>query len=85
MHKEQLPLMKHTIDHPHAVEMELIDKILEKTSTIYELALQDLTQNPPPKRRYGYLAYLKEHFFKNFRKISRYYGNLMESLLIGYF
>jgi len=42
-YKEQLPLMGHTIDHPHAVEMELIDKILEKTSIIYEMALQDLT------------------------------------------
>ena len=43
-YKEQLPLMGHTTNHPHAVEMELIDKILEKTSTIYKLALQDLTQ-----------------------------------------
>ena len=43
-YKEQLPLMEHTIDHPHAVEMELIDKILGKTSTIYKLALQDLTR-----------------------------------------
>jgi len=42
-YKEQLPLMGHTVDHPHAVEMELIDKILEENSTIYELALQDLT------------------------------------------
>jgi Transposase DDE domain. len=43
-YKEQLPLMEQTTDHPHAVEMELIDKILEKTSTICELALQDLTK-----------------------------------------
>ena len=43
-YKEQLPLMGHTADHPHAVEMELIDKILGKTSTIYDLALQDLTR-----------------------------------------
>ena len=43
-YKEQLPLMEHTIDHPHAVEMKLIDKILKKTSIIYKLALQDLTR-----------------------------------------
>ncbi len=43
-YKEQLPLMEHTIDHPHAVEMKLIDKILEKTSIIYKLTLQDLTR-----------------------------------------
>lgn len=43
-YKEQLPLMGHTIDHPHAVEMEFIDKILGKTSIIYDLALQDLTR-----------------------------------------
>ena len=43
-YKEQLPLMGHTADHPHAAEMELIDKILGKTSTIYDLALQDLTR-----------------------------------------
>ncbi|MEA2014687.1 MAG: hypothetical protein U9N38_05220 [Thermodesulfobacteriota bacterium] len=38
--------MGHTTDHPHAVEMGLIDKILVlgKTSTIYDLALQDLTR-----------------------------------------
>jgi len=47
-YKEQLPLMEHTIDHPHAVEMEIIDKILAKTSTIYELALQDLTREVNP-------------------------------------
>jgi len=43
-YKEQLPLMGCTIDHPHAAEMALIDKILGKTSTIYTLALQDLTR-----------------------------------------
>jgi len=42
---EQLPLLGHTVDQPHAVEMELIDKILEKNSIIYELALQDLTKD----------------------------------------
>ena len=47
-YKEQLPLMGHTIDHPHAVEMELIDKILEKTSIIYKMALQDLTREVNP-------------------------------------
>jgi len=43
-YKEQLPLMGHTIDHPHAVERKLIDKILEKASITYEVALQDLTR-----------------------------------------
>ena len=45
-YKEQLPLMEHTADHPHAVEMEPINKILvlERTSTIHKLALQDLTR-----------------------------------------
>ena len=45
-YKEQLPLMGHTTDHPHAVEMELIDRILVlgKTFTIHKLALQDLTR-----------------------------------------
>ena len=43
-YKEQLSLMGHTIDHPHAAEMELIDKILEENATIYTLALQDLTR-----------------------------------------
>ena len=33
-YKEQLPLMEHTADHPHAVEMELVDKILEVKRTI---------------------------------------------------
>jgi|GEM_PF-2438827 len=48
-YKEQLPLMGRTADHPHAVEMELIDKILEKASTIYKLALQDLTREVKSK------------------------------------
>ena len=48
-YKEQLPLMGHTINHPHAVEMELIDKILEKTSIIYQMALQDLTREVKSK------------------------------------
>ena len=48
-YKEQLPLMGHTTDHPHAVEMKLIDKILEKTSIIYEMALQDLTREVKSK------------------------------------
>jgi len=48
-YKEQLPLMGHTINHPHAVEMELIGKILEKTSIIYKMALQDLTREVTSK------------------------------------
>lgn len=48
-YKEQLPLMGHTINHPHTVEMELIGKILEKTSIIYKMALQDLTREVKSK------------------------------------
>jgi cobalamin biosynthesis Co2+ chelatase CbiK len=44
-YKEQLPLMGHTTDHPHAAEMALTDKILEENATIYDLALQDLTRD----------------------------------------
>ncbi len=41
--KKQLPLMIASVDHPHAVELELISQILAENSIINDLALQDLT------------------------------------------
>ena len=50
-YKEQLPLMGHTIDHPHAAEMELIDKMFEKTSTYtiwrYKISREKLKTKKP--------------------------------------
>jgi len=43
--KKQLPLMIASIDHPHAVELELISQILNENSIINEMALQDLTHD----------------------------------------
>jgi len=41
--KKQLPLMIASVDHPHAVELELISQILNENPIINELVLQDLT------------------------------------------
>lgn len=41
--KKQLPLMIRGIDHPHATELEVIDKILDDNPIINEWVLQDLT------------------------------------------
>ena len=41
--------------------------------------------NPPSKKRYVDWGCQKEHFFKNFRKSSKYYSNLMKSQQIGHF
>ena len=40
-----MPLTPRTVDHPHAMELKLISRILNNISTINELAWQDLTQN----------------------------------------
>jgi IS5 family transposase len=40
-----MPLTPTTVDHPHAMELELISRILDDIPTINELAWQDLTQN----------------------------------------
>jgi transposase, IS5 family len=42
--KKQLPLMITSIDHPHALELEGISKILEANPIINEWVLQDLTR-----------------------------------------
>jgi len=39
--KKQLPLMKPTVDHPHADEMKRIGKILDENPIITDLAYQD--------------------------------------------
>ena len=41
--KKQLPLMIASVDHPHAVELELISQILNENPIINDLVLQDLT------------------------------------------
>jgi IS5 family transposase len=43
--KKQMPLMINRIDHPHAVELESISKILDDNPIINEWVLQDLTKN----------------------------------------
>jgi len=40
-----MPLTPRTVDHPHAMELELISRILDDIPTINELAWQGLTQN----------------------------------------
>ena len=42
--KKQLPLMIASIDHPHAVELQGISKILDENPIINEWVLQDLAQ-----------------------------------------
>jgi len=49
--KKQMPLMPARIDHPQAVELDAINRILDATPTIYDLAMQDLC--PRAKRRTG--------------------------------
>jgi IS5 family transposase len=43
--KKQMPLMIAGVDHPHAVELERINQILDGNPTIYDLVFQDLTHN----------------------------------------
>ena len=43
--QKQMPLTPTTVDHPHAMELEIISRILYDIPTINELAWQDLTQN----------------------------------------
>jgi IS5 family transposase len=42
--QKQMPLTPRTVDHPHAMELNLISRILDHIPTIHELAWQDLTQ-----------------------------------------
>ena len=41
--KKQMPLMPPEIDHPQAVELDSIGRILDATPTICDLAMQDLS------------------------------------------
>jgi hypothetical protein len=43
--QKQMPLTPRTIDHPHAMELKHISRILDCIPTINELAWQDLTQH----------------------------------------
>lgn len=43
--QKQMPLTPTTVDHPHAMELELISRILDDIPIINELVWQDLTQN----------------------------------------
>ena len=43
--KTDAPLTPRTVDHPHAVELELISRILDHILTANEVAWQDLTQH----------------------------------------
>jgi IS5 family transposase len=44
-YQKQIPLMINRIDHPHAVELDSISKILDDNPIIYEWVLQDLTRD----------------------------------------
>jgi hypothetical protein len=37
--------MPYVVDHPHARELQCISQILDANAIIYDLALQDLTEN----------------------------------------
>jgi IS5 family transposase len=43
--QKQMPLTPKTVDHPHAMELKIISRILDHIPTINELAWQDLTQH----------------------------------------
>jgi len=43
--QKQMPLTPRTVDHPHAMELKYISRILDHIPTINELAWQDLTQH----------------------------------------
>ena len=43
-YKTQMPLMSSVVDHPHAKELEEIDRILDAKPNIIELAYQDITR-----------------------------------------
>ena len=40
--QKQMPLMNLPTGHPKEIELEMMSKILDKTSTIYDHVLQDL-------------------------------------------
>lgn len=51
--KKQMPLMPEASDHPQAVELENISRILDANPTICDLAMQDLCEVSNKARRTG--------------------------------
>ena len=51
--KKQMPLMPEAIDHPQAVELENISRILDANPTICDLAMQDLSEGNRKTSRSG--------------------------------
>jgi IS5 family transposase len=51
--KKQMPLMPEAIDHPQAVELENISRILDANPTICDLAMQDLSEGSKKTSRSG--------------------------------
>jgi IS5 family transposase len=51
--KKQMPLMPEAIDHPQAVELENISRILDANPTICDLAMQDLNEGSKKASRSG--------------------------------
>jgi transposase, IS5 family len=51
--KKQMPLMPETSDHPQAVELENISRILDANPTICDLAMQDLCEVSKKASRSG--------------------------------
>ena len=51
--KKQMPLMPETSDHPQAVELENISRILDANPTICDMAMQDLCEVSKKARRSG--------------------------------
>ena len=43
--QKQIPLTPTTVDHPHAIKLKLISRILDSTPTINEVAWQELPQH----------------------------------------
>ena len=51
--KKQMPLMPAATDHPQAVELENISRILDANPTICDLAMQDLSEVSKKASRSG--------------------------------
>jgi hypothetical protein len=56
--QKQMPLTPAKVDHPHAMELELISRILDDIPIINELAWQDVTfRNVTPTSAIRYSRY----------------------------
>ena len=51
--KKQIPLMPEASDHPQAIELENISRILDANPTICDLAMQDLSEDSKKASRSG--------------------------------